>query len=902
MRYANANINFNNTSTINVIVTQNTTNKAANIEFNGIFTQGGTNAVTRSIQTKLREEWISVKDFGAVGDGNANDTIAVQDAINYANTLGGGVVYFPEGTYNLAILYYRPGITFQGEGGNSKLFKIPATVSFARMFTVENGALYDSTVDSKPVIWRDLYFDGNSSNQTPYANYEKEHDHMIFLVGGNSNPGRLRAMIRNCVFENTVADAVSVYHNVNLEISDCMFRNCFRGSLVSTGGWVIINATNINAVGSGDQLSRIDIETDGAGYNGSNAANLTFSNIFTQYGFDLTGADVTAYWDNIVTEQGSLPGSGSPSRPFGVTLGGFGNTGDVVITNSKLVFGEQDGSGNRIYQPKSLKLENCQLIHRRDPATSGAKEYGQRIYWGANNLVIFQDCEIICDNTVQSADTANGITSLNNSIAANNLLVIDSCKFIGSANGFDTAIYLRGGNTVIRDTTVDAVTPIYQQNFISEGAFSTTGWDLTIDNMETTKRAQKWMHIVSTDSAAFITHKNTYANATNANVTTDSGYSTVNFRGSKLLQGSAAPTTTTQGFPNDRFILNTPGTETLEWVHVGYSGSDNVWRSVANDAFNQANLAYSSSNAAANLVAVYANNSLRYANANVNFNNSASINVSVTQNTTNKAANVEFTANQSSITALGLTASVGIGTASPGYKLTVLDSVNVVSRFKGTGGICQVEIVNDVDKGFVFGVYKSDYSAGSNFSVGANGAYFGTVSGYPFAVGTIDAQPLYLGTNNTERMRILSDGTIKFTAVYGTTVGATNRDLFIDDTGLIGYVSSIRESKKNIESLSDVSWLLDLNPVKFNRRKKDENKDYTEETYSETEYGLIAEEVEVTAPELCFYDVIEENDEKKNELRGVHYSKLITPILKLVQDQQKEIANLKSEIEILKQR
>lgn len=615
LSYANANINFNNSATINVSISQNTTNKFANVTLNvntslfsnstGAnligFIQGGTNAVSRTLQTKLREGWISVKDFGAVGDGSANDTIAVQDAINYANTLGGGVVYFPEGTYNLSIVTYQPGITFQGEGGNSKLFKIPATNSFSRMFTAA-GTGYNSSVDSKPVIWRDLYFDGNSSNQTPYNNYEKEHDHIIFLTANTVNPGRLRAFIERCVFENCVADAVSVYTNVNLEISDCIMSKCFRGSIVCTGGWSIIKATNIHASGSGDQFSRIDIETDGAGYNGSNAANLNFSNIYTQYGFDLTGETVTAYWDNITTELGSMPGVGS-IRPFGVTLGGFGNTGDVVITNSKLVFGEQDGSANRIYQPKFLKLENCQLIHQRDPASSGAKEYGQRIYWGANNTVIFQDCDIICDDTIQSTDTANGITSLNNSVAANNLLIVDSCRFVGSANGFDTAIYLRGGNTIIRDTTVDAVTPIYQQNFIAEGGFSTTGWDLTIDNMQTTVKAQKWMHIVSTDSNAVITHKNTYANSTNANVTTDFGYSTVKFRGSKLLQGNGAPTTTTQGFPGDRYILNTPvNNSPYDYIHMGYSGGSNVWTAVLSDgSANASNIIYTPAGTGANV-------------------------------------------------------------------------------------------------------------------------------------------------------------------------------------------------------------------------------------------------------------------------------------------------------------
>src|SRR6478609_1480346 len=44
-------------------------------------------ATSRTIQEKFREIWISVKDFGAVGDGVAIDTTPIQNAMNFAKSL-----------------------------------------------------------------------------------------------------------------------------------------------------------------------------------------------------------------------------------------------------------------------------------------------------------------------------------------------------------------------------------------------------------------------------------------------------------------------------------------------------------------------------------------------------------------------------------------------------------------------------------------------------------------------------------------------------------------------------------------------------------------------------------------------------------------------------------------------
>jgi hypothetical protein len=55
------------------------------------YTPGGTNAVTTTVQAKLRQT-ITLEDFGAVGDGATNDTTAFVNAFTYLGVLTGGKI------------------------------------------------------------------------------------------------------------------------------------------------------------------------------------------------------------------------------------------------------------------------------------------------------------------------------------------------------------------------------------------------------------------------------------------------------------------------------------------------------------------------------------------------------------------------------------------------------------------------------------------------------------------------------------------------------------------------------------------------------------------------------------------------------------------------------------------
>jgi len=72
------------------------------------YTPAGTGAVATTVQTKLRES-VSVKDFGAVGDGVTDDTAAIQAAIDYAEA-NAKVIYFPTGTFSVSTLSITNGI------------------------------------------------------------------------------------------------------------------------------------------------------------------------------------------------------------------------------------------------------------------------------------------------------------------------------------------------------------------------------------------------------------------------------------------------------------------------------------------------------------------------------------------------------------------------------------------------------------------------------------------------------------------------------------------------------------------------------------------------------------------------------------------------------------------------
>jgi hypothetical protein len=106
------------------------------------FIQAGTGAVTRTAQAKMRDV-VSVKDFGAVGDGVADDTAAIQAAINS----GAKTILLPTGTYLVSSsIRLKTGQTITGDGRNATVINWRPTSDIVciRNFT---GAIYTTVLN-----------------------------------------------------------------------------------------------------------------------------------------------------------------------------------------------------------------------------------------------------------------------------------------------------------------------------------------------------------------------------------------------------------------------------------------------------------------------------------------------------------------------------------------------------------------------------------------------------------------------------------------------------------------------------------------------------------------------------------------------------------------------------------
>ena len=217
------------------------------------FQQAG--AVVRTAQDKMRE-WVSVKDFGAVGDGVADDTIAIQAALNVSRSL-----LVPAGTYLCGPLSIPGNSTIWfdaaahimarvGFGINESLI----TISAVSDVTIHgNGAVLQMRkADYTSGEWRHCVNIVGANNVKIYDLVVKDSGGDGFYVGGDDVCRNVS--IVNCVSDNNRRQGLSITNAINCLILGGEYKNTI-GTLPEAGIDVESNLKdgyylqNINIIG-----------------------------------------------------------------------------------------------------------------------------------------------------------------------------------------------------------------------------------------------------------------------------------------------------------------------------------------------------------------------------------------------------------------------------------------------------------------------------------------------------------------------------------------------------------------------------------------------------------------------------------------------------------------------------
>jgi len=228
------------------------------------FLQAGANAVATTVQSKLRES-VSVKDFGAVGDGVTDDYSAISAAINSVS-YGTGIyqsgpsVYFPPGTYRCSqTIQLKKSVKLYGDSSglpynSMAMLKFDAGISgivVHRYNTINDTKQSPTTTGADSSIIEGLNIVGQ------YGTAD--------VIGGHGIWLRARAVLKNVYVSGFVGHGIQILAssggsnyfegNANNWVID-------SGRVQNCGGWgVYIDGADVNA----GKATCIDVSSNGLG-------------------------------------------------------------------------------------------------------------------------------------------------------------------------------------------------------------------------------------------------------------------------------------------------------------------------------------------------------------------------------------------------------------------------------------------------------------------------------------------------------------------------------------------------------------------------------------------------------------------------------------------------------------
>jgi len=194
-----------------------------------LISTGGATDITRTLQERL-DDYVSVKAFGAVGDGSTNDTVAIQRAIDElycdpdrTDARSRRLLFFPAGQYNInGPIYIPPYAQLCGEGiDKTRIYQSGSNTAVAKM--------QDSLKQN----------DTNMGNTSATLPININIENITFLNGVNRAGFEIEkatnVRFTNCKFQGTYAEggedvstskAVTVISTTLYTCSNIIFDSC----------------------------------------------------------------------------------------------------------------------------------------------------------------------------------------------------------------------------------------------------------------------------------------------------------------------------------------------------------------------------------------------------------------------------------------------------------------------------------------------------------------------------------------------------------------------------------------------------------------------------------------------------------------------------------------------------
>ncbi len=164
-----------------------------------------------------------VAEFGTVGNGVADDTKAINEAILAAEASGGGIVIFPKGTFKCMAVRPKSAVTLQGQGWGESILKgfddksdnglIDGTGYFSEASPLTEFNMYD------------LELDGRDMNRNGY-HYNRK---------GIGNQWIRNSIFHNIFVHDTPATGIGTDFTINVYFSSCLVKDCGTQGRVGNG-------------------------------------------------------------------------------------------------------------------------------------------------------------------------------------------------------------------------------------------------------------------------------------------------------------------------------------------------------------------------------------------------------------------------------------------------------------------------------------------------------------------------------------------------------------------------------------------------------------------------------------------------------------------------------------------